>query len=110
VTTPRIRLTAAVMDVLDVLMNASQEDPPWGLRICELTEMGSGTVYPVLDRLMKAGWITDSWEDPPPPDRPRRRFYELTSTGREQYTAAARSRDERRAGWTRPTRRPREAS
>jgi DNA-binding PadR family transcriptional regulator len=110
VAAPRIRLTAAVMDVLDVLMNASPDDPSWGLRLCELTGLGSGTVYPVLDRLMKAGWIADSWEDPSPPDRPRRRFYELTSTGREQYTAAIRARDERRAAWAHPARRPREAS
>lgn len=108
-TTARIRLTAAVMDVLDVLMNASPDDPMWGLRICEQTSLGSGTVYPVLNRLARAGWVTASWEYPPPADRPRRRFYELTATGREQYAAAMNARNERRALWAAVFRRPGEA-
>jgi PadR family transcriptional regulator len=99
---PKIRLTAVIMDVLDVLTNSPPEAPAWGLRLCEVTGYGTGTIYPALDRLMKAGWITGHWEDPPPEDRPRRRFYELTSTGREQYAGALQARDERRAGWLRP--------
>ena len=54
------------MDVLDVLTNSPSDDPAWGLRLCEVTGYGTGTIYPALDRLMKAGWITDHWEDPPP--------------------------------------------
>ena len=46
---------------------------------------------------MKAGWITDHWEDPPPEDRPPRRFYEMTSTGREAYQEAVAAREGRRA-------------
>lgn len=99
-------MTTAVMDVLDVLTSAPPEDPPWGLRFCELTGLGSGTIYPVLDRLMKAAWISDWWEDPAPADRPRRRFYELTSTGREQYAEALVMRSQRRATWLRPVRAP----
>jgi PadR family transcriptional regulator PadR len=98
---PKIRLTAVIMDILDVLTSSPSDDPAWGLRLCEATGYGTGTIYPALDRLMKAGWITDHWEDPPPEDRPRRRFYEMTSTGREQYTAALRVRRERRAAWLR---------
>jgi len=96
---PKVRLTAAVWDVLDVLSNARPDDPPWGLRICEKTGHGTGTIYPALDRLMKAGIIEAHWEDPPPADRPRRRFYEITSTGREWFAAAVREHDERRANW-----------
>jgi PadR family transcriptional regulator PadR len=99
---PKIRLTAVIMDILDVLTNSPSDDPAWGLRLCEVTGYGTGTVYPALDRLMKAGWITDHWEDPPPADRPRRRFYEMTSTGREQYALGLRARRERRAAWLRP--------
>ena len=40
--------------------------------------------------------------DPPPEDRPKRRFYEITSTGREMYGAALRERENRRASWLRP--------
>jgi PadR family transcriptional regulator, regulatory protein PadR len=102
----KIRLTAVIMDVLDVLTNASPDNPTWGLRLCEQTGYGTGTVYPALDRLLKAGWISDYWEDPPPADRPRRRFYQITSTGREGYTAAVRERAERRASWLRPASHP----
>lgn len=99
---PKIRLTTVIMDVLDVITSSPPDNPAWGLRLCERTGYGTGTIYPALDRLMKAGWISDHWENPSPEDRPRRRFYEITSTGREQYTAALRARDERRASWLRP--------
>jgi DNA-binding PadR family transcriptional regulator len=103
---PKIRLTAVIMDILDVLTNSPSDDPAWGLRLCEVTGYGTGTVYPALDRLMKAGWITDYWEDPPPEDRPPRRFYEMTSTGREAYQEAVAAREGRRAAWLRPELRP----
>jgi hypothetical protein len=62
-------------DVLAAVVDAPAGDPTWGFRICETTGRGPGGVYPALDRLMKAGLITDEWEDPPPADRPRRRLY-----------------------------------
>jgi PadR family transcriptional regulator, regulatory protein PadR len=102
VSNTRIRLTAVIMDVLDVLTNSPSDDLAWGLRLCEVTGYGTGTIYPALDRLMKAGWITDHWEAPPPAERPPRRFYEMTSTGREQYAAALRAHRERRLVWLRP--------
>jgi DNA-binding MarR family transcriptional regulator len=92
--TPRFRVTLVIMDVLDVIMSAPQDDLAWGLRICEATGYGSGTVYPALDRLMKARWIEDHWEDPVPANRPRRRFYTITSAGRASYAAE----QEKRAG------------
>lgn len=98
------------MDVLDVLTNSRLDNPAWGLRLCQATGHGTGTIYPVLDRLMKAGWVSDRWEDPAPADRPRRRFYEITSTGREMYSAALQARDERRAAWCPPVFQPGAAS
>jgi PadR family transcriptional regulator, regulatory protein PadR len=106
----QIRLTAVIMDVLDILANAPPDNPAWGLQLCEQTGYGTGTVYPALDRLLKAGWISDHWEDPPPADRPRRRFYEITSTGREHYTAVVQERAARRANWLRPVAHPGGAS
>jgi DNA-binding PadR family transcriptional regulator len=97
----RVRLTMVVVDMLDVIMSAPTDDPAWGLRICERTGRGSGTIYPALDRLIKAGWIADRWEDPAPADRPRRRFYEITPAGREEYAAVLASRANRRAAWVR---------
>lgn len=90
----RFRVTLVIMDVLDVIGSAPPQDPAWGLCICEATGYGSGTVYPALDRLMKAGWIEDHWEDPVPANRPRRRFYTVTPVGRAGYAAER----ERRAG------------
>jgi DNA-binding MarR family transcriptional regulator len=99
---PKVRLTAVIMDVLDVLTNSPPDAPAWGFRLCDVTGYGTGTIYPALDRLMKAGWIEDRWEDPPPADRPTRRFYEITSAGREHYAVALRARHERRAAWFPP--------
>jgi PadR family transcriptional regulator, regulatory protein PadR len=99
-TAPRIRVTLVIMDVLDVIMNAPEDDPAWGLRICETTGHGPGTVYPALDRLMKAGWIEDHWEEPPPADRPRRRFYAITSVGRAGYASEKEKRGRRGLSWS----------
>jgi DNA-binding transcriptional regulator PaaX len=104
--TTKIRMTAVILDILDVLTNTLSDDPAWGLRLCEQTGYGTGTIYPALDRLMKAGWIRDCWEEPPPENRPRRRFYEITSTGRLQYAAALRARQQRRVSWVRPISHP----
>jgi DNA-binding MarR family transcriptional regulator len=99
---PRIRVTLVIMDILDAIMSAPSDDPAWGLRICEATGHGAGTTYPALDRLMKAGWIEDRWEDPAPADRPRRRFYTITSVGRAGYASAEQDRARRRLAWAKP--------
>ncbi|MEU9884340.1 helix-turn-helix transcriptional regulator [Sphaerisporangium sp. NPDC051011] len=88
----RIRLTTATRLVLDVLLASSADDPVWGYRICELAGLGSGTVYPILERLEEAGWISGDWEQGDPTGRPRRRFYALTGSGRRLYEAAESSR------------------
>lgn len=90
------------MDVLDVLASSPADDPSWGLRLCEVTGYGTGTVYPALNRLLEAGWIAGRWEDPPREDRLRRRFYELISIGRQMYDDVLRERESRRAAWRRP--------
>ncbi|MGW9211256.1 PadR family transcriptional regulator [Embleya sp. NPDC055664] len=82
-----IRLTQATIGVLDTLLDADPANPPWGFSICQDADLGSGTVYPILDRLLKLGWI-ESWDEAEPhPGRPPRRYYRLTGEGR----AAARS-------------------
>lgn len=97
----KVRFTSVVWDILDVLSNASPDDPPWGLRLCEQTGHGTGTIYPALDRLLNAGIIADRWEDPEPEDRPKRRFYELTATGKEWFAEAVRAHEQRRMKWLR---------
>jgi PadR family transcriptional regulator, regulatory protein PadR len=97
VTATRIRVSLVVLDILDAIENAPLDDPSWGLRLCEQTGYGTGTVYPALDKLLKAGWIADQWEEPQPADRPRRRFYALTDEGRTGYREALCAREARRA-------------
>jgi DNA-binding PadR family transcriptional regulator len=82
---PSIRVTTATLKVLDALANASQESEMFGLRICKQAGLGSGTVYPVLDRLERAGWIEGEWEDEQPAGRPKRRRYTMTRVGAEAY-------------------------
>jgi PadR family transcriptional regulator, regulatory protein PadR len=103
---PNIRMTAVIWDILDVLIHAPGDDPAWGLRICEQTGYGTGTIYPALDRMLNAGYIRDHWEDPPPENRPKRRYYELTASGRQWMADAVRARSERRATWVHPLLRP----
>ena len=98
---PKIRLTAVIMDVLDVIASSPSDDPAWGLRICEATGYGTGTIYPALDRLMKSRWIESRWEEPAPKDRPRRRYYSITAAGRAAYQEAIAKRAARRALWAR---------
>jgi DNA-binding transcriptional regulator PaaX len=71
------------LTVLDVIAAAALADEEvWGLRICQSSGLGTGTVYPILERLQAAGWIDASWEEGQPSGRPRRRFYALTEAGR----------------------------
>lgn len=95
----RLRLTKPTLAVLGVLMSAGPDDRVWGFRLCEEADLGSGTVYPLLERLERNGVVRSFWEDPPPSDRPRRRFYELTSAGRQEIAAAIAKRAAARRHW-----------
>ncbi len=65
-----------------MLLASTAEDPAWGLKICEEADLGSGTVYPILERLVEAGWATRYEETAEHPGRPKRYYYELTALGR----------------------------
>ncbi|MEU5976355.1 helix-turn-helix transcriptional regulator [Streptomyces sp. NPDC047315] len=92
------RLTKPTIAVLEVLLAATSDRPAWGLSICREADLGSGTVYPILDRLAERGWITSHTEGEPHPGRPPRRYYELTGAGRAQAQAALEARAARRLG------------
>jgi DNA-binding MarR family transcriptional regulator len=93
------RVTMVVLDILDAVISTTDDDPAWGLKLCEQTGHGTGTIYPALDRLLAAGWISDRWEEPAPADRPRRRYYEITADGRAAYAGAMAARTARQAAW-----------
>lgn len=74
-----IRITMAVAQVLAALL----EDPTaerYGLDLMRATGQPSGTIYPILVRLQRAGWVEATWEDVDPTQegRPPRRYYRLT--------------------------------
>jgi PadR family transcriptional regulator PadR len=77
-----IRLSGSALKVIRLLL----EQPNRGLsgaEISKLASIGSGTLYPLVARLEKAGWVVGNWEggDPALLGRPRRRFYTLTAVG-----------------------------
>ena len=62
-----------------------------GFDIMEACGLPSGTAYPALRRLEKAGLLRSRWEraaDAHAEGRPRRRTYELTAQGREALVEA----------------------
>lgn len=91
------RLGRATVDVLAVLLD--RDEPCWGLQLIKLTGRPSGTVYPLLDRLERIGWVVSHWDDDALRPGPRRRMYRLTPDG------AVAARDTlRRAGQSAGTR------
>lgn len=84
--TPLSRMTAATADVLRALLDAS--GPTWGMLVIKGTGRPAGSVYPILERLEGAGWVSSAWEADTERSGPRRRLYELTSEGAEAATSA----------------------
>lgn len=76
--TPLTRITPATVDVLQCLLS---ETPVWGLQVIKLTQRPAGSVYPILERLERFGWVDSKWEDDPARSGPRRRWYSITTDG-----------------------------
>lgn len=95
------RVTPATLDVLEALIGDGT--PIWGLRIVGMTGRPAGSVYPILERLERIGWIESEWEDEPTRSGPRRRLYRLTLEGAEAARSTVASRTsapvQPRAGW-----------
>ena len=56
----------------------------YGFDIMDASELPSGTVYPILARLEKAGFIRGRWEPAESAQRdkrPTRRYYEISAAG-----------------------------
>lgn len=78
-----VRVTGPLLDVLEVLLRTFSDGTELhGWAIIKATKRSGPTVYGVIDRLEGASWIAGRWEDQhPEPNKPRRRFYQLTPTG-----------------------------
>jgi DNA-binding PadR family transcriptional regulator len=68
------------------VLRAMLDDPGtdlYGMQICAVTGLPSGTVHPILARFEALGWLDSSWEqvDPREQGRPRRRYYRLNANG-----------------------------
>jgi PadR family transcriptional regulator, regulatory protein PadR len=79
-------MTTTVRLVLEALLRVwddNREAALYGLEITDLTGLLPGTTYPILQRFLEYGWLTDEWEDldPHKAARPRRRYYRLTEEG-----------------------------
>lgn len=77
-----MRKTHATVQVAMALL----EDPGgkhWGYELSLKAGVRSGTLYPMLSQMLKAGWLTDGWEDQAAitEKRPPRRYYEVTDLG-----------------------------
>lgn len=81
-TVPTARVLAALL--------AEPEADRYGLDLMQDTGLASGTLYPILRRLMEAGWLSTRWEevDPAEQGRPARRYYRLTPEGVTQARQA----------------------
>lgn len=67
--------------IADALL-AEPQRQHWGLDLMRRTGLESGALYPVLHRMLAAGWLADEREKPRPEARPPRRYYRITPEGR----------------------------
>lgn len=70
--------------VLNVLNNSEKA---YGLEILQLLEkvgleVNEGTLYPLLNRMQKNGWLESLWETQTESGHPRR-FYQLSKVGKK---------------------------
>ena len=75
-------MTTSVLKVVAALL-AEPDAERYGLQLMQDTGLPSGTLYPILVRLERAGWVASRWEDvdPAAEGRPTRRYYRLTADG-----------------------------
>lgn len=79
------RLSLQALKVLSVLL----EGPATGLAGYDMirsTGVPSGSLYPMLARFERLGWVNSWWEevDPRQAGRPRRRYYHITGIGAQE--------------------------
>ena len=76
----RVNLTYPTAMVLQSLANGYH----YGFDILDVTDLPSGTVYPILRRLDEEGLVKSKWEKAEiahRENRPPRRYYEITKWG-----------------------------
>jgi PadR family transcriptional regulator len=84
-----LRMTVGVLAVLGALLDGPDAELS-GLEIVRASGREPGPIYPILQRLRGAGWVSDRWEDPEPAhtEGPPRRYYRLIVEGRARAVQA----------------------
>lgn len=77
-----LRISKTTLAVLDALL-ANPSQWSYGYAISQRTEIASGTLYPILMRLEKMGWLETRWEEPRGAGRPPRHLYRLKPPARK---------------------------
>jgi DNA-binding PadR family transcriptional regulator len=84
---PRVNLTYPTAMVLQALATGYH----YGFDILDVTDLPSGTVYPILRRLDQEGLVKSKWEKAAVAhreNRPPRRYYEITGVGQKTLAEA----------------------
>ena len=82
-----MRITLATALVLQAIARGHR----YGFEIVDVTGYATGTVYPALRRLERAGYVHSRWEAERmafSEARPQRRYYEITAAGSRALAAA----------------------
>ena len=86
---PKTSLSYSAAVILQAVANSYR----YGFDIMDVTGLPSGTVYPALRRMEQAGFVNSRWEDEATAQtegRPARKYYEVTTLGREALGEAIR--------------------
>ena len=73
------------------VLGAVSQGIRYGFDIMDAAELPSGTVYPVLGRLERDGYVRSKWESQTVAQRekrPPRRYYEITAAGSRALAAS----------------------
>ena len=73
------------------ILSAISRSVRHGFDIMDATDLPSGTVYPVLGRLERDGYVRSKWESSTVAQRekrPPRRYYEITAAGSRALAAS----------------------
>lgn len=96
-----VRITPATA----LILKAIAAGYAYGFDVMDVTGLPSGTIYPALRRLERAGYLRARWEKPTvavEEGRPKRKFYELTGLGVELMPIAEQKLEDARALLDRP--------
>ena len=81
-----MRRTHVLVQVAMALM-ADASARHWGYELSKQSGVRSGAMYPILNRMLAEGWLSDGWETSGAGKRPPRRYYKLTDSGKIELGA-----------------------